>query len=171
MLVIGTASAALIGCKAHPSEAAPVTSASSAFAAVAASAAPAVPQTKPWFAGGFAGEYQAKQLPVEVKVGAVREWASDDGKLSSGPGKLSLRITDDGVVDGSTEGALGASQLSGKVEADTLRARLSPNDETGLHGVLVANRDGEGWKGTITASTGDSLRVRQATVELTKQAN
>ncbi|MES1178137.1 MAG: hypothetical protein ABUL62_27685 [Myxococcales bacterium] len=172
-LLAGTA-CALFGCKAHASDAAAAPSSSAAPAGAPASAAAALsaaPTAKPWFAGGFAGEYQAKQLPVEIKVGAVREWTTDDGKLSSGPGKLTLQIADDGVVDGNSEGALGASHLSGKVEEDTLRAQLSPNDETGLRGVLVASRDGDGFKGTIDASTGDSLRVRQATVELKKQAN
>jgi hypothetical protein len=170
LVVVGTALSALIGCKGHASDAAPAPSPSSASVAPASSAA-AAPKAKPWFIGDFAGEYEAKQLPVDVKVGAVREWKSDDGKLSSGPGKLSLQIADDGLVDGTTEGALGASHLSGKVEEDTLRAELSPNDETGLRGVLVANRDGDGFKGSIQASTGDSLRVRQATVELKKRAN
>jgi hypothetical protein len=159
----------LFGCKGHTNEAAPAPSPSQPSPAPSSTAA--APQAKPWFAGGFTGEYEAKQLPVDVKAGAVREWKSDDGKLSSGPGKLSLRIADDGLVDGSTEGALGASHLSGKVVEDTLRAELSPTDETGLHGVLVATRDGEGFKGSIQASTGDSLRVRQASVELKKQAN
>jgi len=172
-LVLGAACAAWLGCKAHATDAAPAPSASTAPASASAapSAAAAAPKAKPWFVGGFAGEYQAKQLPVEIKVGAVREWTSDDGKLSSGPGKLTLHIADDGAVDGSAEGALGASHVSGQVEEDTLRAQLSPNDETGLRGVLVASREGDGFKGSIQASTGDSLRVRQATVELKKQAN
>jgi hypothetical protein len=163
----------LAGCKAPTKDAAPVGSAAPAGSAATAAAPSAAPgaTAKPWFAGGFAGQYEAKQLPVEIKVGAVREWKSDDGKLSSGPGKLSLQIDDDGSVDGSSEGALGASHLSGRVEADALRAQLSPTDETGLRGVLVASRDGDGFKGSIQASTGDSLRVRQASVELKKQAN
>lgn len=168
-LTAGVLSLAAFGCKAPASDAS-ASSTPSASAPSAVASAPAAP-TKPWYAGGFAGQYEAKQQPVDVKVGAVREWKSDDGKLSSGPGKLTLRIGDDGVVDGSSEGALGASHLSGKVEDDTLRAQLSPSDATGLRGVLVASRDGDGFKGTIAASTGDSLRVREASVELKKQAN
>lgn len=160
------------GCKAHGSDA------SAAPSAVVASAAPAAPapaapvaKQKPWFSGGFSGQYEAKVVPVEIKTGAVREWTTDDGKLSSGPGKLTLTVNDDGIVDGASEGALGASSASGKVEDDTLRLQLSPNDATGLRGVLVASRDGDGFKGTIQASSTDSLRVRQATIELKKQAN
>jgi hypothetical protein len=171
LLAVAATCATSNGCKKPASDTSPVSSASSAPVPASASAALTAPKATAWFVGGFSGQYQAKQLPVDVKVGAVREWTTDDGKLSSGPGKLSLRIADDGLVDGSTEGALGASHLSGKVEQDTLRAQLSPTDEAGLHGVLIASRDGDGFKGTIDASTADSLRVRQATVELVKQAN
>jgi hypothetical protein len=155
------------GCKSHPSQA----PAASAHASAAPAAALAPPVTKPWFAGGFAGSYEAKLAPVEVSVGAAREWKSDDGKLSSGPGKLTLQVDDNGLVEGSGEGAFGADSASGKVEDDTLRVVLAPTDDSGLHGVLVATRDGEGFKGTIQASSSDSLRVRSATVELKKQAN
>ncbi|HWZ93321.1 MAG TPA: hypothetical protein VNW92_30885 [Polyangiaceae bacterium] len=164
-------SAALIlggGCKTHASDAAP---SMSAAPPPSASVAVAAPPAKPWFSGDFQGNYEAKLAPVEVKTGAVREWAADDGKASSGPGKLDLKIDDEGVVVGTGDGSLGASQASGKVEDDTLRVVLSPNDGTGLRGVLVATRDGEGFRGSIEASTGDSLRVRQAPIELKKQAN
>ena len=80
-------------------------------------------------------------------------------------------MEDDGNVDGSSEGALGASHVSGKVEDDALRVLLAPDDPSGLRGVLVATRDGDGFKGSIQASSGDSLRVRSATVELQKQPN
>jgi hypothetical protein len=149
------------GCKSHPSEAPPAASAQ------ASAATPA----KPWFTGGFSGSYEAKLAPVEVSAGAVREWKSDDGKLASGPGKLTLQVDDNGLVEGSGEGAFGADHASGKVEDDTLRVVLAPTEESGLHGVLVATRDGDGFKGTIQASSSDSLHVRSATVELKRQAN
>lgn len=158
-----------VGCKTPSSE---TTASASAAPALAQSNAPAPPpKPKPWFSGGFSGEYQAKVATVDVKVGAIKEWVKDDGKLSSGPGKLELRIDDDGLVDGTSEGALGAGHVSGKVEGDTLRVQLSPTDETGMHGVLVANRDGDGFKGSIEASSGDSLRVRAASIELKKLPN
>jgi hypothetical protein len=164
-----TALALAGGCKAHNgSDGAPATSAQTSTAPLTSVAAP---KTKPWFSGEFSGSYEAKLAPVEVTVGAVREWKSDDGKLSSGPGKLTLRVDDDGMVDGSSEGALGADQASGKVEDDTLRVTLAPTDPSGLRGVLVATRDGDGFNGSIQASSSDSLRVRSATVELKKQAN
>jgi hypothetical protein len=160
------------GCKTHASDVAPAASAEpSAQASAAPLAAVAAPKAKPWFSGGFTGSYEAKLAPVEVTVGAVREWKSDDGKLSSGPGKLTLQVDDDGMVDGSSDGALGADLASGKVEDDTLRVVLAPTDPSGLRGVLVATRDGDGFKGSIQASSSDSLKVRSATVELKKQAN
>jgi hypothetical protein len=155
------------GCKARTGNTGPSASAPASAAPIAAPA----PKAKPWFSGGFSGNYEAKLAPVEVTVGAVREWKSDDGKLSSGPGKLTLQVDDDGIVDGSSEGALGADHASGKVEDDTLRVLLAPTDPSGLRGVLVATRDGDGFKGSIQASSSDSLRVRSATVELKKQAN
>ena len=160
-----------LGCKAHASDAAP--SASVVAAAPASASAPpaAKATTKPWYAGAFAGAYEAKLQPVDVKVGAIREWAKDDGKAASGPGKLTLQIDDDGVVDGTSEGALGAGHVSGKVEDDTLRLQLLPNDATAMRGVLVASRDGDGFKGSIEASSGDSTQVRQAAIELKKQTN
>jgi hypothetical protein len=155
----------VVGCKTAASDSAPSAPApASAVARPAVVAAPA----KPWFSGGFAGEYEAKLAPVEIKVGAVKEWAKDDGKLASGKGVLSLQIDDAGRVDGTSEGALGAGHVSGKVEDDTLRLQLSPDDDAGLHGVLVATREGDGFKGSIEASSGDSLKVRTANVELKK---
>ncbi len=171
-LAAGFVLTAIAGCKAHASDAAPGPSAV-ATAPASASAAPAAAAkpTKPWYAGSFAGAYEAKLQPVDVKVGAIREWAKDDGKAASGPGKLTLQIADDGVVDGSSEGALGAGHVSGKVEDDTLRLQLLPDDSSAMRGVLVASRDGDGFKGSIEASSGDSTQVRQAPIELKKQTN
>src|SRR5450432_919173 len=158
------------GCKAHPDGPSPAASAA-APAASSSTATAAAPKAKPWFSGAFLGKYEAKLAPVEVKVGAVKEWSADDGKASSGPGKLELKIDDDGLVDGTGDGALGASHASGKVEDDTLRVVLAPSDASGLHGVLVATKDGDGFRGSIEASSGNSLTVRQAPIELKKQAN
>jgi hypothetical protein len=162
--------ALLAGCKTEPKQEAAPAASTTASAPAPAAAAPAVAQ-KAWFVGEFSGQYESKLVPVDIKVGAVREWSKDDGKASSGPGKLSLKIAEDGTVEGTSEGSLGAAHVTGKVEEDTLRIQLDPSDDAGLHGVLVASRDGDGFKGAINASSGDSLRVRQATIELKKSAN
>ena len=170
LLALATTVLGAVGCKTQPTDAAPSPSAAPSASVNSAKAAVVAP-AKPWFSGGFAGQYEAKLAPVEIKVGAIKEWTKDDGKSSSGPGKLSLQIDDAGQVSGTSEGALGAGQVSGKVEDDILRVQLSPTDDAGLHGVLVASREGEGFKGSIEASTGDSLRVRTAAIELKKLAN
>jgi hypothetical protein len=173
LFVLSAACAAVslgTGCKAHTDGPAPAASAAAEAPSPSAASA-AAPRAKPWFSGAFQGSYEAKLAPVEVKVGAVKEWGADDGKASSGPGKLELKIDDDGLVDGTSDGALGASHASGKVEDDTLRVVLAPNDASGLHGVLVATKDGTGFRGSIEASSGNSLTVRQAPIELKKQAN
>jgi hypothetical protein len=38
----------------------------------------------------------------------------------------------------------------------------------GFHGVILASQTPEGMSGTLSASTGDSLRARQAKVTLTR---
>lgn len=173
---LGAASVALsslVSCKGNPDSSANVASSASAAAPLASASAEVATaaKAKPWYAGEFQGAYEAKLAPVDVKVGAVREWSKDDGKAASGPGTLDLKIGDDGVVDGTGEGALGPSHASGKVEDDTLRVVLAPNETTGLRGVLVASKDGAGFKGSIEASSGDSLTVRQAPIELKKKAD
>ena len=169
IVVVAVATASLsASCKTRASDPVP---ASSVSAPVASAAAASSAKAKPWFSGVFQGSYEAKLAPVEIKVGAVKAWATDDGKASSGPGKLDLKIDDDGSVDGTADGALGPGHASGKVEDDTLRVLLEPSDANGLHGVLVATKDGDGFRGSIEASSSDSLRVRQAAIELKKQAN
>lgn len=169
-LVACTALCGFAGCKSPASDAPPSASAPSSAAASAAPPAPPA-KAKPWFSGGFTGQYEAKVAAVDVKVGAVKEWSKDDGKLASGPGKLDLQIDESGQVDGTSEGALGTSHVTGRVEDDTLRVQLSPTDEAGLHGVLIGTRNGDGFKGSIEASSGDSLRVRTASIELKKLPN
>jgi len=169
LVVASVTSSALCGCKSRAEQTATSAASATTAAPVNASAATPAPKAKPWYSGEFQGAYEAKLAPVEVKVGAVREWSKDDGKAASGPGKLELKISDDGSIDGTSEGALGASHASGRIENDTLRVVLSPDDTKGLRGVLVASKDGDGFKGSIEASTGDSLTVRQAPIELKKK--
>jgi hypothetical protein len=149
---------ALTSCKTHGNGAVTDTGSATTSAPSALSAAPKV-AVRPWFSGDFSGDYAAKLASVAVEVGAVREWKKDDGKAASGPGKLDLTIDDNGVVQGTGEGALGAVTASGKVEDDTLRVTLAPKEPGALRGVLVATRDGDG------------LIVRTASVELKKRAN
>jgi hypothetical protein len=159
-LLFGVASA----CQQAPqSQPAPVTSASPS-----ASAAPA--PTKAWFAGAWQGTFVAQLFRLELPVGGVKEWKLDDGKLASGDGKLSLTVSDEGVVSGTASGALGDLAVTGRVEGDRAALSLASAQPDGFHGVLLATQTPEGMKGTLSASSADSLQVRKAEVTLTRAA-
>jgi hypothetical protein len=154
-------------CKTESAEPAAASAAPSAPAA--ASAAP----QKPWFEGAWSGEFSAKAFKVEQGPGAVKEWAKDDGSKASGPGKVTLRISEQGAIDGQAEGALGPLAASGQVDGETLRVTLratdTSSDKSAFFGVLLGTKAGDAIKGRLQASSGDSLTVREATIELKKQ--
>ncbi len=140
-------------------------------AAPSASAAPAPPPApKAWFEGSWQGAYQAELHRIELPVGGVKEWKKDDGSAASGAGTLSLSATADGDVTGSAKGPLGEQRVSGRVEGDTLALSLIPSADDGFRGTILAAKAPEGIKGTLQASSGDSLTVRKASVTLSKAA-
>jgi hypothetical protein len=68
---------------------------------------------------------------------------------------------------------LGDLKASGEVDENTLRVRLKPADlaaPSALSGFVLAEKQGEAFAGTLKASTGDSLVVREATIKLEKSA-
>lgn len=152
-------------CQQSPS---PSPAASSSAPAAAASTAPAAP-AKAWFEGAWQGAFQAELLRVET-VGGVKAWKEDDGKLASGEGKLSLQAAADGTVTGTASGALGTLAVAGRVDGDRAALSLHSAEPDGFHGVILATQTPEGMKGTLNASSADSLQVRQATVTLTRAA-
>ena len=88
--------------------AAPKASAATVAAPAASSAAP--PEKKlPWFVGHFSGAYDAQHYLIEMSKsdGVVRNWAEDDGGAGSGEGTISLDVTEDGTIVGSSKGPLG----------------------------------------------------------------
>ncbi len=146
-----------------------VDSARVASAAPAVSVAPAASATAAaWFVGAWQGAYQAELFRVEVPVGGVKAWKDDDGKLASGDGKLSLQAAADGSVSGTASGALGELSVVGHVDGDRVTLTLHSPQPDGFHGVILATQTPEGLSGTLSASTGDSLQVRQAKVTLTR---
>lgn len=136
--------------------------------AASASAKPA----PPWFVGTWSGSYTARPRAVDSpKEGYVKEWRETDAGAFSGPGTVTLQIDESGRIAGSAEGALGPLVASGQVTDETLSVTLQskPADAQQISSaVLVAKRDGDSAKGTLSASTGDSLRVRQADITLTR---
>jgi hypothetical protein len=146
----------------HTSQAAAVSAAASLSAAAAAA-----PQ-KAWFEGAWQGGFQAELFRVELAVGGVKEWKQDDGKKASGAGTLALDVAADGTASGHASGALGELAIVGRVEGDRAALQLASLEADGFHGVILATQTAEGMKGTLSASSGDSLQVRQAAVTLTR---
>ena len=141
------------------------------------SAAPAVvasakPVEQPWFVGTWSGSFTAQAHEVvSPKDGYVKEWREIDAGDFTGPGTLTLHIDANGHVTGGAEGALGSLAASGEVSDDTFSVTLSPKPADAQQissAVLIAKRDGSGAKGTLSASTGDSLRVRRAELALAR---
>jgi hypothetical protein len=161
----------LSSCDKHTAEraSAAVSAASAVASTAAAGSAPAKPPEKPWFAGTFSGNYRAEVGALKAEVGAPRQWQKDDGKAAVGPGTLSVSIAEDGAVEGSAEGAFGDETLSGRVEGDVVRATLLAKSDTSFRGTLIAAREGDGFKGSIQASSADSSTVRAASLELTRK--
>jgi hypothetical protein len=138
----------------------------SAFSVPAASV-PA-PVARAWYEGAWQGGFQAELLRIEMAAGGVKEWKQDDGKQGSGPGTLSLDVAADGSASGHASGALGQLSIVGRVEGDRAALQLISAESGGFHGVIVAAQTPDGMKGTLNASSGDSLQVRQAAVTFTR---
>ena len=132
------------------------------------SPAPSAVASAVWFVGAWQGTFQAELFRVEVPFGAAKEWKTDDGKQASGEGKLALQAAADGSVTGTATGALGELLVVGHVEGDRATLTLNSAQSDGFHGVVLASQTPEGMSGTLSASSGDSLRVRQAKVTLTR---
>lgn len=159
----------VLGCKESP-ERAPAAG-SSALAASSASAAPVTSApAKPWYEGAWQGSYKAELLRIETAAGSVKQWKDDDGSKASGEGKLSLEAASDGTVSGSATGPLGEHGVSGKVDGDRVALSLIPAQHDGFRGVILASQAEGGIRGTLSASTGDSLQARRATVTLARVA-
>ncbi len=141
--------------------AAPLASAAAAPTASAAGAGA-------WFVGAWHGAFQAELFRLEVPIGGVKEWKADDGKLASGEGKLALQVAADGCVTGTASGALGELSVVGHVDGDRATLTLASSQPDGFHGVILASQTSAGMSGTLSASTGDSLRARQAKVTLAR---
>jgi hypothetical protein len=160
----------LVACQGASKDAAkdqtPAPSVARASAAPSASAAPAAA----WFEGSWQGTYKAELHRIEMAAGGVKEWKKDDGAQASGEGKLSIEAKSDGTVSGQASGALGEQVVSGRVEGEHVSLKLSPAQPDGFQGVIVAAQAPEGIKGSLSASTGDSLVVRKASVTLAKAA-
>jgi hypothetical protein len=147
-----------------------------AATASATPAAPAPPQA-PWYVGRWSGKYESRRYEMKMPraEGAVREWADDPGKAGAGSGTLAIEVNDGGTAAGTATGPLGELIATGAVENDALTLQLRPA-KTGsptaevFNGFIVAKREGAALKGSLRASSGDGVLVRDGTVELTSAA-
>ncbi len=163
---------ALVGCaKKEPApdaaSSAPAHVSSATASAVASASAPA----PPWYTGTWVGTYSAERLAMEVPIGGVREWKSDDGKKSAGQGQVKLSVSRDGVISGNADGALGKHVLRGSAVEQELRVEFLPEtpEPEAFRGIAVTKMEGDQQSGELKASSGDSLTVRRASLTLRKE--
>ena len=151
-------------CRSHKQESAPAPSAAAPVASASAAAKPRGPE------GKWQGHYQSERYALELtnKKAEEKAWSEDDGKTKQGKGTLRLVITESGAVSGELSGPLGDLRLSGELVNNRLTARLTSENQQPeeLSGVLTANVEEDVIRGTLQASSGDSLLIRQASVEL-----
>ncbi|MBN2192752.1 MAG: hypothetical protein JW751_08025 [Polyangiaceae bacterium] len=156
------------GCK-RASESAPEGGVATAFTSVAA-ARPA-PSAFAAARTAFAGTYLTERFVIEMtpEQGRIPAWDREDGKEGSGPGTLAITLDERGTVRGTAAGALGEQTVNGVLDRDTLRLTLAPvagRSGRVFSGVIIAEREGNGYAGTLRASSGDSTLVRQGTVSV-----
>lgn len=136
----------------------------------ASASAEATSETPKSLVGTWEGTYEAKkgsvEMPPKVKD-KVRD--KDDGKAAAGKGTITLTISKDGELKGKTEGALGTATLTGKTEANEIRASLFPDDATAkqaMFGIVTAKLEDNHIKGIIRVANGDASIVREAPINL-----
>lgn len=163
-----TLAASLAACKTPPSTTEGAQGAATASAPPAASEQPEPP--KPWYFGKWEGSYDAARHVIDMTAaqGAVRDWGMDPGDAGAGRGTLSVVVDEAGTIQGSSKGPLGALTVSGHADDEALRLVLEPAEPgvKAFRGSVVARREGAAAKGTLSASSGDSLTVRAAPVTL-----
>jgi hypothetical protein len=155
---------------------APLASASAASSATASSSAIAAPgegDAPAWAVGTWKGKFDAQRwtMSTSEKQGGSLGWKKDDGKQGVGPGEIEVTIDARGVVSGTLSGALGALTVSGGVESEVVTATLAPtgaDEAASFSGSLRLERSGDALSGTLKASSGDSLRAREAKLSLKK---
>jgi len=161
----------LAGCRKPQNEQLPSESAPSSSQLLSSAASAPVPEAPP-FSGSWIGRYTAKQHKVEVQNEHAREnaWQQDDGQSNSGKGTIELTLDAQGGISGKLSGPLGAMIASGELQEGRLAAQLTPQAETpnALAGVLTGRLAEGVIRGSIQASSADSLVVRSATFELKK---
>ncbi len=159
-------------------QSAPVPSSGSSEKTAAASAAPsafAAPEipVDATLVGTWEGSYDAKKGEVEMPSRVKDKVRSkDDGKMAIGAGTIKLVINKDNELEGTAEGALGASSVRGKVEGDEVRAQFFPTnplDKQAMFGIVSGKRKDDRIDARIRVANGDASVVREADIVLRKK--
>lgn len=174
----------VIGCQSEPKREPPPRpdaterpAAATASAATAASAAPSGSSVRPAagaeaFVGTWEGRYDAKKGSAFVPKDVKDKSPSDDGKRVVGAGTVTLKVAPDGRVTGTSKGALGELDVSGKTDGEWLRATLTPLDPSApeaMTGILVGPlRDGV-VKAEIRVAGPRADLVRESAIVLEKK--
>lgn len=141
---------------------------SQSAAGLSTPSASAAPAAASWFEGSWQGHYTARVNRIELPEPKAQELAWSETQGSDGEGSLSLSIDPQGQLRGESTGALGNARLTGQVEAQrlVLRFRAEGDETTGFWGTAVLNCEMRACSGTLKASMGNSLSVRDAQITL-----
>lgn len=163
-------SGAALACREAPAPDARSNSSAAPAPSVVAPPPSAAAVARPWYEGTWTGSYNANLNRIELAVGGVRAWKEDDGKAASGPGSIQLSVSKDGVVSGEAEGPLGPLGVTGSADDGAFRLVFAPRsgELNAFRGAVVAVRKNDTVNGILRVSSGDSLTVRSAAVELTR---
>jgi len=149
------------------SSASPAGSGASSASAASSASTGAAKATSPGSAQTFKGTYDAKAaeltLPKDVK------WKGDDvGQDGIGEGTLEITIDADGVLRGTSKGALGEAFLTGTSKDQIASGWMlrKTSGDLGFSGSFYASIDGKDLKGVLRASRGNAGALREAAFTL-----
>jgi hypothetical protein len=158
----------LFACQDRASAARGAPAASTVAPSASAAALPPAPSAKTL---QLAGTYRVAKGVIEMTAadGRLPAWDQDDGQQGVGAGELTVDVAADGAARGSATGVLGDLAVHGALDGDTLRLTLAPavpSAGAAFAGVVVASRQGEGYRGDVRVASGDSRWIRQGSIEL-----
>jgi hypothetical protein len=125
-------------------------------------------------AGSWGGSFQAKKMALTIARGLpTATWQGDNGQLAVGEGHVELTVSEEGLIEGTVQGSLGALMVRGMADESTLRAGLSPREplaEPAMSGLLVGVLDGAKVTAEIRVSSENGSLARVAKLELHRPA-
>lgn len=176
--LLGAALLFVFACKKEPTQQEPTPGAASG-AEVAAAPSGAAGEQAPsepaaaaaTLVGTFKGAFEAKatELYMPDTDALKKRWRGEESKDGLGAGEVTVVIAADGTVSGTATGPLGTLTLNGFAEGEQIAAALSPENEQGFTGTLVAIPSGAELNGEMNLTRFNADTLRQASFKLTKQ--